>query len=340
MLELIAGPCSAESKQQVLDTAKEISKIKGVNWFRAGIWKPRTKPNQFEGIGSRGLNWLLEVKKETSLKVMTEVATPLHVEKCLENSIDGVWIGARTTTNPFYIQEIAESIKGVDIPIFIKNPLNPDIKLWGGAIERLSSSSNEIYAIHRGFSFVDNGIYRQTPYWKMPIELKRIFPNIPIICDPSHIAGNTTLIEDISQTALNIGLNGLMIEVHNNPQNALTDKDQQITPNQLKELLEKLIVHQNNLEKESSIITIREEIDSLDFALLDILKQRMELSIEVAKIKKEQSIPILQISRLKEMLKKRTNYSKKSNLSKEFIEDIFNTIHQESIRIQDKEFKD
>ncbi len=340
MLELIAGPCSAESKQQVLGTAKEISKIKGVNWFRAGIWKPRTRPNQFEGIGSRGLNWLLGVKKETSLKVMTEVATPLHVEKCLENSIDGVWIGARTTTNPFYIQEIAASIKGVDIPIFIKNPLNPDIKLWVGAIERLSSSSNKIYAIHRGFSFVDNGIYRQTPYWKMPIELKRIFPNIPIICDPSHIAGNTTLIEDISQTALNIGLNGLMIEVHNNPQNALTDKNQQITPNQLKELLKKLIVPQNNLGKESSIITIREEIDSLDFALLDILKQRMELSIEVAKIKKEQSIPILQISRLKEMLKKRTNYSKKSNLSKEFIEDIFNTIHQESIRIQDKEFKD
>lgn len=341
MLELIAGPCSAETKQQVLSIAQEINTIPEVKWFRAGIWKPRTRPNQFEGVGSRGLNWLSEVKKNTSLKTLTEVATPYHIEKCLENGIDGIWIGARTTTNPFYVQELAECLKGVNIPIFIKNPLNPDIKLWIGAIERImSSGNNNIYAIHRGFSFADNGIYRQTPYWKMPIELKRIMPEIPIICDPSHIAGKRSLIKDISQTALNIGLNGLMIEVHNNPKEALTDCLQQITPSSLKKLLKELTIPQNNLKDINTIITLREEIDSLDSDLINILKKRMELSIEVAKIKKEQNIPILQIKRFEEMINNRLENTKDSYLSSEFIKDLFETIHEESIRIQNEKIKE
>lgn len=341
MLELIAGPCSAETKEQILSTAKKIQSIKDANWFRAGIWKPRTRPNHFEGVGVKGLRWLAEVKKLTSLKVMTEVGTPSHIEKCLEFGIDGIWIGARTTTNPFYLQELAESLKGVDIPIFIKNPLNPDIKLWVGAIERfLAYGNNKIFAIHRGFSFADNGTYRQTPYWKMPIELKRIFPNTPIICDPSHIAGDSSLVKEISQTAINIGLNGLMIEVHNNPAEALTDKNQQITPSELKKLLDELIIPSNTIEKINPINTLRAEIDSLDFELLDILKQRMDLAIEVAKIKKEKNIPILQIKRLDEMIRKRLEKIKDSKLDKEFIKDIFESIHQESIRIQNEVFKE
>lgn len=340
MFELIAGPCSAESKDQVLSIAHEIELIEGVKWFRAGIWKPRTMPNQFEGVGVKGLRWLSEVKKTTSLKTITEVATPLHVEKCLENDIDAIWIGARTTTNPFYIQELSQSLKGVNIPVFIKNPLNPDIKLWVGAIERImASGSNSIYGIHRGFSFADNGIYRQTPYWKMPIELKRLLPDIPIICDPSHIAGKTSLIKDISQMALNIGLNGLMIEVHNNPMEALTDSKQQITPNSLKKLLKELKNPQNSFEDSNPILTLREEIDSLDFELINILKQRMNLVIEVAKIKKEKNIPILQIKRLDQMIKKRLEKTKGSILDKDFIKETFESIHQESIRIQNEIFK-
>lgn len=340
MLELIAGPCSAETKQQVLSIAQEISTITEVKWFRAGIWKPRTRPNQFEGIGTKGLRWLAEVKKTTSLKTITEVATPHHIEKCLEYGIDGIWIGARTTTNPFSVQELAESLKGVKIPIFIKNPLNPDIKLWIGAIERIISSGNDnISAIHRGFSFADNGIYRQTPYWKMPIELKRLMPNLPIICDPSHIAGNRMLIKEISQTALNIGLNGLMIEAHNNPKEALTDNLQQITPLDLKKLLKELNIPINNLEDINPIYTLREEIDSLDYQLINILKQRMNLSVDVAKIKKEQNIPILQVKRFEEMIQKRLKNARNKNLSDEFIKEIFESIHEESIRIQNEMFR-
>ena len=339
MLELIAGPCSAESKEQVLSTAKEIDSIEGIKWFRAGIWKPRTRPNQFEGVGDKGLTWLNEVKKTTSLKTMTEVATPLHIEKCLESGIDGIWIGARTTTNPFYIQELSESLKGIDIPIFIKNPLNPDIKLWIGAIERIKASgAKNIYAIHRGFSFADNGIYRQTPYWKMPIELKRLMPDIPIICDPSHIAGQASLIKDISQSAINIGLNGLMIEVHNKPEEALTDSSQQITPSDLSTLLKELIIPQNIIENINPIFTIREEIDSLDFELINIIKQRMGLAIEIARIKKEKNIPILQVKRLDEMIKKRLERAQGTVLDKDFIKDLFESIHQESIRIQNDIF--
>jgi len=341
LLELIAGPCSAESREQVLSTAKEIDSIDGIKWFRAGIWKPRTRPNQFEGVGDKGLSWLKEVKKTTSLKTMTEVATPFHIEKCLESGIDGIWIGARTTTNPFYIQELSESLKGVDIPIFIKNPLNPDIKLWIGAIERIKASgAKNIYAIHRGFSFADNGIYRQTPYWKMPIELKRLMPDIPIICDPSHIAGQASLVREISQSAINIGLNGLMIEVHNKPEEALTDSSQQITPSDLSTLLKELIIPQNIIENINPIFTIREEIDSLDFELINIIKQRMGLAIEIARIKKEKNIPILQVKRLDEMIIKRIEKTQGTILDKDFIKDIFESIHQESIRIQNEIIKD
>lgn len=334
-LLIIGGPCSAETREQVLSIAKDIDQGNIAQWFRAGIWKPRTMPNQFEGVGSKGLKWLVEVKNTTSLKVMTEVANTRHIEKCIENGIDGIWIGARTTTNPFLIQELADCLKGIDIPIFIKNPLNPDINLWIGAIERFSKAGiNNISAIHRGFSFVDNGAYRQTPYWQIPIELKRLMPKLPIICDPSHIAGNTKLIKHISQTAMNLNFDGLMIEVHNQPKDALTDKKQQITPLQLKKLIMGLVIPKTNHADLNSITALREEIDRLDYQLIDILKQRMELSFEVGKIKKANNISILQLKRWEEMIKTRLEIAENKNISKDFIKEIFESIHQESIRVQ------
>lgn len=334
-LLVIAGPCSAETKHQVLSTAKLIDNIGGVEWFRAGIWKPRTMPNQFEGVGSRGLKWIEEVKETTSLKVMTEVANPYHVEKVLESKLDGVWIGARTTTNPFYVQEIVESLKGVDIPVFIKNPINPDINLWIGGIERfLKSGNNKIYAIHRGFSFIDNGKYRQTPYWQIPIELKRLMPQIPIICDPSHISGKSSLVSDIAKTSVSIGFDGLMLEVHNNPDSALTDKSQQITPKELKTLLNNIRIPQNPISNLESINTLRGEIDKLDMDLIDIISKRMGISIELAQIKKVNNIPILQINRWEEMIRLRLELAGEKNINKEFIKEIFEKIHEESIRIQ------
>lgn len=334
-LLVIAGPCAAETKIQILSIAKSIDDIGSIEWFRAGIWKPRTMPNQFEGVGSKGLKWLKEVKETTSLKIMTEVGNPYHVEKTLENNIDGVWIGARTTTNPFYMQEIADSLRGIDIPVFIKNPINPDINLWIGGIERiLKSGIKQVYAIHRGFSFVNNGKYRQTPYWQIPIELKRLMPDIPIICDPSHISGSSSMINEIARTSINIGFNGLMIEVHSNPELALTDKDQQITPFQLKEILENIKIPKNTQSSFQSINTLRQEIDILDIDLIEILSKRIFISSEIAKIKKHNNLPILQIERWEEIIKNRLKLALEKNINQKFIKDIFDIIHEESIRIQ------
>ncbi|MDR0971189.1 MAG: bifunctional 3-deoxy-7-phosphoheptulonate synthase/chorismate mutase type II [Bacteroidales bacterium] len=346
MFQLIAGPCAAESKEQLLTIAKQVSSIGGISYFRCGIWKPRTRPNLFEGVGEKGLSWLKEVKEETLLKTLVEVATPLHVEKALSFGVDALWIGARTTTSPFYTEEIARSLKGVDIPVFIKNPLNPDIKLWIGAIERFNNSikndnSKNIFAIHRGFSLADNGKYRQSPYWKIPIELKRIFPYLPIICDPSHICGNREYIKEVCQSALNIGMDGLMIEVHNNPEKALTDSKQQITPLQLKNLIEELIFVKQQSLQNSSILSLRKEIDDMDFQIMDILKRRMDISLSIAKIKKEENISILQVDRFSNMLKTRLEFlGESSPISSEFIKDLFELIHQESIRIQNEKMKE
>lgn len=337
---LIAGPCSAESFEQLDAVAEGISSL-SPNYFRAGVWKPRTRPSEFEGVGTLALDWLSQIKKKHSLKVCTEVANPNHVEQCLKYGIDALWIGARTTTNPFSIQDIAESLKGEQIPIFVKNPLNPDLKLWIGAIERLHQAGIEnVYAIHRGFSLTDNGCYRQTPLWQIPIELKRIFPSLNIICDPSHIAGKSELVESLSQTAMNIGLDGLMIEVHHNPQIAKTDAKQQLSIHQFKNLLNNLIIsktEENVLPEKINIL--RKEIDEIDNKLIELLSERINVSTKIAQIKKESNISVLQVNRWKKLLSDRIEYSNTKGVSEEFIKEIFELIHEESVRVQDEIIK-
>ena len=294
---VIAGPCSAESNMQMLSTAKELKKT-NTHIFRAGIWKPRTRPNSFEGIGTPALEWMNNVQKETGLKVITEVANSFHVDQILKHNIDMIWIGARTVGNPFAIQEIVDSLKGVDIPIFIKNPLNADLNLWIGAIERFYNSGfKNIIAIHRGFFSFGEQKYRNVPQWQLPVELKRLIPELPIICDPSHIAGNKTLINEISQTALDLNFDGLMIETHIDPINALSDKDQQLSPAQLKELLANLVVRSqsvNNKDTASSLKDLRCQIDKLDDKLIDVLQDRMDLAELIGVDKKSNDITILQ----------------------------------------------
>jgi chorismate mutase len=337
---LIAGPCSAESFEQLDAVAEGISSL-SPNYFRAGVWKPRTRPSEFEGVGTLALDWLSQIKKKHSLKVCTEVANPNHVEQCLKYGIDALWIGARTTTNPFSMQDIAESLKGEQIPIFVKNPLNPDLKLWIGAIERLHQAGIEnVYAIHRGFSLTDNGCYRQTPLWQIPIELKRIFPSLNIICDPSNIAGKSEFVESLSQTAMNIGLDGLMIEVHHNPQIAKTDAKQQLSIHQFKSLLNNLIIsktEENVLPEKINIL--RKEIDNIDNKLIELLSERINVSTKIAQIKKESNISVLQVNRWKKLLSDRIEYSNTKGISEEFIKEIFELIHEESVRVQDEIIK-
>lgn len=337
---LIAGPCSAESYPQLKATAEGLAKI-SVDYFRAGVWKPRTRPSEFEGVGAEALSWLKEIKKEFSLKVCTEVANPNHVEQCLASGIDALWIGARTTTNPFSVQDIAEALKGEQVPIFVKNPLNPDLKLWIGAIERLKKVGIEnVYAVHRGFSLADNGDYRQTPLWQIPIELKRIFPDLNIICDPSHIAGKRELVESLSQTAMNLGLNGLMIEVHHDPEIAKTDSKQQLSIKQFENLVNSLIIsktEENILPEKINIL--RKEIDEIDNKLIELLSERMNISNKIAKIKKESNLSVLQVNRWNKLLGDRMEYAQIKGISTPFIKETFELIHKESIRLQDEIIK-
>lgn len=337
---LIAGPCSAEDYSQIRSIAEGIAEFK-VDYFRAGVWKPRTRPSEFEGVGVEALSWLKEIQKEFSLKVCTEVATPNHVEQCLSYGIDALWIGARTTTNPFSVQDIAEALRGEKIPIFVKNPLNPDLKLWIGAIERLKRVGIEnVYAVHRGFSLADNGNYRQTPLWQIPIELKRIFPDLNIICDPSHIAGKRELVESLSQTAMNLGLDGLMIEVHHNPEIAKTDSKQQLSIKDFENLVKNLIIsktEENILPEKINIL--RKEIDDIDNKLIELLSERMEVSDKIAQIKKETNLSVLQMNRWNKLLSDRMEYSKTKGLSEVFTKEIFELIHEESIRLQDEIIK-
>lgn len=335
---IISGPCSAETKEQTLQTAVNL-KQKGIHIFRAGIWKPRTRPNSFEGVGSIGLEWLKSVKKETGMLLATEVANVKHVYESLKAGIDILWIGARTTANPFAIQEIAEALKGMHIPVLVKNPVNPDIELWIGAIERMNKAGlTKIGAIHRGFSTYEKSIYRNIPQWQIPIELKTRIPGVPLFCDPSHISGNRDLLINISQKALDLNFDGLMIETHPNPDKAWSDSKQQITPDSLKKLINNLVIRREIPEGISldTIEDIRYKIDQCDDELIEILEKRMNLVQSIGLYKKQNKMTILQSGRWETVLNKSIEKGEKKNLNKKFISNIFKSIHQESINKQTK----
>ena len=330
---VIAGPCSAETEDQVLETAKELA-AQGIKIFRAGIWKPRTKPGGFEGVGSIGLPWLKRVKEETGMYVSTEVANQYHVFEALKYGVDILWIGARTAANPFSMQEIADALKGVDIPILIKNPVNPDLELWIGAVERIYNAGiRKIGVIHRGFSAYDKRIYRNLPQWHIPIELRRRFPNIPIICAPSHIGGKRDLIAPLSQQAMDLGFDGLIIESHCNPDCAWSDASQQVTPDVLAYILDMLIIRETSQSTEN-LNELRRQIDELDNQLLDLLAKRMRISREIGLYKKEHDMPILQATRYDEILNKRVEQACNMDMDGEFMKTILAAIHEESIRQQ------
>lgn len=337
---LISGPCSAETEEQVMETARQLAAINAVSVFRAGIWKPRTRPNAFEGVGSEGLKWLRRVKEETGLLVGTEVANEKHVYEALKYGIDMLWIGARTSVNPFTVQEISDALNGVDVMVLVKNPINPDIELWVGALERIARAGiTRLGAIHRGFSSYEKTTYRNQPNWQLPIELRRRIPDLPIICDPSHIAGARQYLHEISQKALDLNFDGLMLESHINPKEALSDAAQQITPNELKELLSRLILR-NTSTSDPKLLDVlgelRQQIDLYDDHLLDLLEQRMKVAETIGKYKKENNITILQSSRWDEIIKKVIVKGQTKGLSSEIIDTIFKAIHQESINHQMK----
>ena len=336
---IIAGPCSAESEEQMLATGNALKSHQNL-LFRAGVWKPRTRPNNFEGIGRIGLTWLKIVKEETGLATTTEVANAFHVEEALKQDVDVLWIGARTTVNPFAVQEIANALKGVDIPLMIKNPLNPEVNLWVGAIERFADAGlTKLAAIHRGFFAYNNTKYRNIPQWQLAIELRRRIPGIPMICDPSHIAGKSSLIYEVSQKAIDMNYDGLMIETHINPEKALSDNNQQVTPKQLNEILGKLVVRQAKIEDpvfKSSLDQLRIEIDDLDYELLDVLKRRMNVAEKIGIHKKENKVTILQSNRWEELLKTRIQHGVDNGLTEEFMNKVLKAIHQESINRQTK----
>jgi len=336
---LIAGPCSAESEEQVLEVAHELKKT-DATVFRAGVWKPRTRPGSFEGQGTKALPWLQKVKKETGLLTAVEVGNAQHAKLALEFDIDILWIGARTTVNPFTVQEIADALKGTDKVVLVKNPINPDLELWIGAIERLYASGiKNIGAIHRGFSTFRKTKYRNIPNWQIPIDLKIKYPTLPIINDPSHICGEREGIFDVSQTALDLKFDGLMIETHCHPDQAWSDAKQQITPQRLVEITENLRVRRETFEQEESLVklqALRKEIDALDAQLLETLSSRMQVVENIGLVKKQGNVAILQNTRWNEILQKVVDGGISHGLNKEFIENVFKSIHQESIAHQKK----
>lgn len=330
---IIAGPCSAESEQQTITTAKMLA-ARGIKVFRSGLWKPRTKPGGFEGVGSEGLAWLKRVKQETGMMVATEVATERHIEESLNAGIDMLWIGARTSANPFSMQQIADALRGIDIPILVKNPVNPDLDLWIGAIERLYNAGlRRIGAIHRGFTSYGKHLYRNQPQWHIPIELRRRIPQMPIIGDPSHIAGRTDFIAQLSQQAMDLGFDGLIIESHCSPSEALSDASQQLTPDALHEILSGLVVRESCLITEK-LTELRRHIDNLDNELISLLAERMRVSREIGHYKKENSMPILQANRYDEILTKRIAQAQQLGMSESFIKNILEAIHEESVQQQ------
>ena len=332
-LTVIAGPCSAETEEQVMSTAMQLA-AKGCHIFRAGVWKPRTKPGGFEGNGEKALPWMQRVKETTGMLVATEVATAEHVELALKYGIDVLWIGARTSANPFAMQAIADSLQGMDIPVLVKNPVNPDIELWIGAMERLNQAGiKRIAAIHRGFSSYDKKIYRNLPMWQIPIELRRRIPELPIFCDPSHIGGRRELIAPLCQQAMDLGFDGLIIESHCNPECAWSDAAQQVTPDILDYILNLLVIRSEHQTTEN-LNELRRQIDECDNDLMDILAKRMRVCREIGTFKKEHNMTILQTGRYNEILDKRGAQGSLCGMDSDFVKQVFELIHEESVRQQ------
>ena len=339
---VIAGPCSAENQKQVRDIATSLSKIDGVSMLRAGVWKPRTRPGNFQGMGETALKWLKEIKGETNLKVTVEVGTPKQAELALKYDIDAVWIGARTTVNPFYVEEIADVLKNEDIIVMVKNPIHPDLSAWVGSIERIYNANiKKIIAIHRGVFSYKEKKFRNSPNWSMALALKQEIPSIPLIVDPSHMAGNINYISDISQHAMDLNFDGLMIETHTCPAEALSDADQQITPDCLKKILSNLIIRKMNPENINilkDLELLREEIDNYDETLIDSISDRMRTVEKIANLKTKTNLSLYQSERWNEIIKNRQSQGIEKGLDKEFISNLFQTIHSESISIQKKLF--
>lgn len=332
---VISGPCSAETREQVINTARA---LKGrLNYFRAGLWKPRTRPNAFEGVGAKGLPWLVEVQKSVGIPVMTEIANAQHAELAIKYGLDAVWIGARTTVSPFAVQTIADALRGSGITVLVKNPMHADLKLWMGAIERVQEATKgEVWALHRGFSSYGLKKFRNAPMWEIPIGLKAEMPDIQLFCDPSHICGNRELLQSISQKAMDLGMTGLMIESHENPAVALSDSDQQVSPQDLVKLLDKLNIRDLTLD-ETHITDLRDlriKMDSIDEQLVELLSGRMGISKAIGEYKKENGLTVLQLSRWREIIKTRKVWSEEMGLPDEFLRGILEQVHKESIRIQ------
>lgn len=330
---IIAGPCSAESEDQVMSVAKELA-MKGCLIFRAGVWKPRTKPGGFEGHGEPALKWLERVKEETNMLTATEVATPQHIELALKHGVDILWVGARTTANPFAMQALADALQGHDVPVLVKNPLNPDLELWIGAMERLNKAGiKRLGAIHRGFSSYEKKLYRNQPMWQIPIELHRRYPELPMFCDPSHIGGKRELIAPLSQQAMDLKFDGLIIESHCNPDQAWSDAAQQVTPDVLGYIISTLIIRNENVATDF-LKDKRKMIDELDNQLMELLAKRMEVCREIGKYKKDHNMTVLQSGRYNEILNKRGVQGAVSGMAPEFVKQVFENIHDESIRQQ------
>src|SRR5471030_2631816 len=335
---LIAGPCSAETEEQLVATAHLLAKTGRVSALRAGIWKPRTRPGEFEGIGSIGLQWLKRASVETGLPTTVEVATGKHVEEALKAGVDILWVGARSTVNPFTVQEIADALKGVDVPVMVKNPVNPDLSLWIGALERINNAGiTKLAAIHRGFSSYEKTAFRNEPMWDIAIHLKTLAPHLPLICDPSHISGNRELIGYVSQKALDLDMQGLMIESHIDPSVAWTDAAQQVTPAALVEIIDHLTLRKPEVRDavvKDKLAELRSQIDKIDDLVIQKVAERMQIAEKIGQYKKANNVTILQVSRWDEILRKGINYGKALKLSAEFTEKLLELIHAESIRKQ------
>lgn len=330
---VIAGPCSAETEEQVLDTARALA-AEGIRIYRAGLWKPRTKPGGFEGVGTAGIPWMQRVKRETGMYTATEVATRDHVVAALKGGIDVLWIGARTAANPFAMQEIADALRGQDVPVLVKNPVSPDLELWIGAIERIHNAGiRRLAAIHRGFTSIDKSIYRNHPMWAIPIELHRRLPLLPIFCDPSHIGGKRELIAPLSQQAMDLGFDGLIVESHCSPDCAWSDKAQQVTPDVLAYIIRNLVIRDETITTES-LNELRDKIDKLDDQLLELLARRMRVSRDIGQYKKEHNMPVLQAQRYEELLDKRARQAVQMGMDREFMRSVLQAIHEESVRQQ------
>ena len=330
---VIAGPCSAETEEQVLRTAHDLA-AEGISIYRAGLWKPRTKPGGFEGVGVEGLPWLARVKRETGMYTATEVATREHVAAALEGGVDLLWIGARTAANPFAMQEIADALRGVDVPVLVKNPVSPDLELWIGAVERIHNAGiRRLGVIHRGFTSIDKSLYRNHPMWSIPIELHRRLPGLPIFCDPSHIGGKRELIAPLSQQAMDLGLDGLIVEAHCTPDCAWSDKAQQITPQTLAYICRNLVIREMSVTTEN-LTELRARIDKIDDELLELLARRMRVSQDIGQYKKEHDMPVLQAQRYEELLARRAAQAVEIGMDREFMRTVLQAIHEESIRQQ------